>query len=152
MDWDGKFQILKKNLKEKKIFWNKSEKGESYIFHYIFTRVLLDSWLPLWTLIPRSRVKMGRPTELFRLWQNLLNIISSQHSLDKHGWNYNNHFFFSRYRKTPFLKIENFNKTNKEKFHSKDRLLWCPFVVGVLWSSTVSCGDGYRITIICSTK
>ena len=23
---------LKKNLKEKKLFWNKSEKGESYIF------------------------------------------------------------------------------------------------------------------------
>ena len=31
-DWDGKFHILKKNLKEKKIFCNKSEKGESYIF------------------------------------------------------------------------------------------------------------------------
>ena len=31
-DWDGKISDCKKNLKEKKIFWNKSEKGESYIF------------------------------------------------------------------------------------------------------------------------
>ena len=33
-DWDGNISDLKKIWKKEKIFWNKSEKGESYIFAY----------------------------------------------------------------------------------------------------------------------
>ena len=47
---------------------------------------------------------MERPTELFRLWKVkepcitffILNVILSQHSLDKRGWNYYLHPSFSR--------------------------------------------------------
>ena len=61
-DWDGKFQILKKNLKEKKIFWNKSEKGESYIFADWCTRCQA---LSLYLIMLRVKCRFENLSKMF---------------------------------------------------------------------------------------